>query len=281
MKKLIKISALSLVLATGHFASAQVGRSNIDSNPMANHDNMIKEMDKMIDDVQSRHMIAARSQFVTAFSEAQDAIMTGNLDKAKKPMEKLHKLQGLNKYEESRLYLIDYWYQGKLGNKEQENEAAMKLMPIGVGNVDADAYVEAGMRLLKRQYNGQNYGGAIDTLGYLRQEPKSQAELDDIAAAVKKLDEMSTSTKDIVQQIKTNDKGNWTAKLLRPTFFLDKINGEVSTIEFNCENKQVTLPYKVESVMSTPAAWGSCLIKVNATANTTFDFAQLINKPAA
>lgn len=280
MKRINGVFIAALILGVSNLAFSQVS-STTQQRAASDYNESIREMDAALAKADQQNMFAARKDFVAAFTQAQDAIVAGKLDKAKKSVEKLHKFTNTNKYEESRVYLIDYWYQGQLGNKEAENEAAMKLMPIGFGNVDAEAFVEAGIRLLKRQYNGQNFGGAIDTLGYLRQEPKSMPELDSITSAVKKLDDISASNQDVVQQIKTDDKGQWNAKLLRPTFFMDKVNGEVSTIDFNCENKQSTLPYKAESVMSTPASWGKCSIKVNATPNTTFDFAQLVNKPAA
>ncbi|RZA08177.1 MAG: hypothetical protein EOO68_02440 [Moraxellaceae bacterium] len=207
--------------------------------------------------------------------------MANKLDQAKVYVEKLHKIPKPNKYEQSRIHLIDYWYQGKLGNKEAENEAAAKLMQIGLGNVDAVVFVEAGIRLLKRQYNAKNFGGAIETLAFLREEPSSHTELMSIASAVQQLDAIAVSTQDIVQPITTDSNGKWNAKLLRPTFFMDKINGEVSSVDFNCENKQANLAYKAESVMSTPASWGSCNVKINATPNTTFNFVQLVNKPEA
>lgn len=221
----------------------------------------------------------ARPRFAGLFDKAQNAILKEDLKKADELVLKLREMKPVNDYEQSRLHLIDYWYYGKQGNKELENDAASKLLSIGSGNIDPHAFVEAGMRLLKRQYNNQDIGGAIETLTNLRKEPTAQVELMSVVSAVKKLDDYAEQKTNIVQKITTNEKGNWGAKLFKPHFAFSDVNGEISTLEFNCANKQSTLAYKADSVMEIPEAWGSCTMKVNAKPNTAFNFIQLQQKP--
>lgn len=280
MKKIIKLIVASLLLAAIEPSFAQ-GGIDAEANNAERYEAKIKELDEKLAEVNQGNMIAARKDFVAVFTQAQEYIISNKLDKAKAPVEKLHKFTNTNKYEDARVHLIDYWYQGKLGNKAAENEAAAKLMKVGAGNVDGDAFAEAGIRLLKRQYNAKDFGGAIDTLAALRNEPASILELSAIAPAVQKLDDIAASNQNLVQQIKADEKGVWQAKLLRRTFFMDKIKGEISSIDLNCDSKKTTLAYKADSVMSAPDAWGSCSIKVNAAPETSFDFTQLVNKPGS
>lgn len=221
----------------------------------------------------------ARPRFAGLFDKTQNAILKDDLKKADELVIKLREMKAVNDYEQSRLHLIDYWYYGKQGNKELENDAASKLVSIGAGNIDPQAFVEAGMRLLKRQFNNQDIGGAIETLTNLRKEPEAQVELMSVVSAVKKLDDYAEQKTNIVQKITTNEKGNWSAKLFKPHFAFSDVNGEISTLEFNCANKQSTLSYKPDSVMEIPEAWGSCTIKVNAKPNTVFNLIQLQQKP--
>ncbi len=221
----------------------------------------------------------ARPRFAGLFDKTQNAILKDDLKKADELVIKLREMKAVNDYEQSRLHLIDYWYYGKQGNKELENDAASKLVSIGAGNIDPQAFVEAGMRLLKRQFNNQDIGGAIETLTNLRKEPEAQVELMSVVSAVKKLDDYAEQKTNIVQKITTNEKGNWSAKLFKPHFAFSDVNGEISTLEFNCANKQSTLNYKPDSVMEIPEAWGSCTIKVNAKPNTVFNLIQLQQKP--
>ena len=221
----------------------------------------------------------ARPRFAGLFDKTQNAILKDDLKKADELVIKLREMKAVNDYEQSRLHLIDYWYYGKQGTKELENDAASKLVSIGAGNIDPQAFVEAGMRLLKRQFNNQDIGGAIETLTNLRKEPEAQVELMSVVSAVKKLDDYAEQKTNIVQKITTNEKGNWSAKLFKPHFAFSDVNGEISTLEFNCANKQSTLSYKPDSVMEIPEAWGSCTIKVNAKPNTVFNLIQLQQKP--
>lgn len=221
----------------------------------------------------------ARPRFAGLFDKAQNAILKDDLKKADEFVLKLREMKPVNDYEQSRLHLIDYWYYGKQGNKELENDAASKLLSVGAGNIDPPAFVEAGMRLLKYQFNNQDIGGAIETLTNLRKEPESQVQLMSVVSAVKKLDDYAEQKTNIVQKITTNEKGNWSAKLFKPHFAFSDVSGEISTLEFNCANKQSTLTYKADSVMEIPEAWGGCAMKVNAKPNTTFNFIQLQQKP--
>jgi len=221
----------------------------------------------------------ARPKFAGLFDKTQNAILKDDLKKADELVLRLREMKPVNDYEQSRLYLIDHWYYGKQGNKELENDAASKLLSIGAGNIDSQAFVEAGMRLLKRQYNNHDIGGAIETLTNLRKEPAALVELMSVVNAVKKLDDYAEQKTNIVQKITINEKGNWSAKLFKPHFLFSGVNGEISTLEFNCANKQSTLTYKPDSVMELPEAWGSCTMKVHAKLNTTFNLIQLQQKP--
>ena len=220
------------------------------------------------------------SKFASLFNKAQKAVLNNDIKKAEELKVKLNALDGLSDYEKSHLHLLDYWIYGKQGDKELEFESAAKLLDTGAGHVQSDAFVEAGMRLLKRQYNNQDIGGSIQTLNNLRKDSGSQAELMSIVSVVKKLDDFSEQQTDIVQKITVNENGVWSAKLMKPQFFFNAINGEVNTLGFNCTNKQTTLNYKPDSVMEIPEAWGSCTMKVNAKPNTTFNFVQSQKKAA-
>jgi len=220
------------------------------------------------------------SKFASLFNKAQKAVLNNDIKKAEELKVKLNALDGLSDYEKSHLHLLDYWIYGKQGNKELEFESAAKLLDTGAGQVQSDAFVEAGMRLLKRQYNNQDIGGSIQTLNNLRKDSGSQEELMSIVSVVKKLDDFSEQQTDIVQKITVNENGVWSAKLMKPQFFFNAINGEVNTLGFNCTNKQTTLNYKPDSVMEIPEAWGSCTMKVNAKPNTTFNFVQSQKKAA-
>lgn len=235
-------------------------------------------LDKYNRDVNDK-LHQSRPKFAKLFEQTQSAFLKDDMQKAEKLVVKLREMEPTNDYERARLYLVDYWYYGKQGNKELENDAASKLVSVGAGNIDSHAFVEAGMRLLKRQYNNQDIGGAVETLTNLRKDPAAQVELMSVVSAVKKLDDYAEQKTNIVQKITTNEMGNWSAKLFKPNFLFSDVSGEISTLEFNCANKQSVLAYKAESVMQIPDAWGSCKLKVNAKPNTAFNFIQLQQKP--
>ncbi len=281
MKNQLKYLAISyLCMAVGMaYAQTQI------ADPLGKIDQGINdgmkntaEMNRILDD-QDKKTSPIRPYFNKALADAQDAILANKLDKAKKPIDKLHEIPNLNIAEQARLHLIDSWYFGRLGDLPNENDALIKLMPIGAGVIESQAFVDAGIRLLKRQYNGKDYGGAITTLGYLRKDPNSAIELGTLAMAIKKLDDLAEGTQNIIQNVKANEQGEWSTTLLRPSFYLESIVGSVASVDFTCESKTTNLPYTPDSMMATPSAWGACSIKINSTPGATYNLVQLINKP--
>ena len=234
----------------------------------------LRDYEKFMNDEAYKDTKKSRSKFGKIFSQAQEAILKDDMPAAKKLVVQLHEIKNLNAYEESRLHLIDYWYYGKSGDQESEFNAAARLMAVGAGNIDSHAFVEAGMRLLKRQYNRQDIGGAIETLANLRKEPESAPELMSVVQAVKKLDELAEQQSDFTQKITVDESGAWSAKLFKPRFFFNGVSGEISNLGFDCTNKQATLTYKADAVMEIPDAWGSCVMKVNAKPQTSFNLVQ-------
>lgn len=222
----------------------------------------------------------ASPKFASLFQTARVAILKKDFAKAESKIQKLRQLDKITPYEQSHLYLLDYWYADAQGKQDFVNDAAAKVLATGAGNIESRSYVDIGMLVLKRQFNNQDLGGAIETLANLRKEPESQKDLDAVGGVVKKLDDLAAQKTDIMQKITTNETGNWSAKLFKPNFAFSDVNGEISTLEFNCANKQSILNYKPGSVMEIPEAWGSCTMKVNAKPNTTFNIIQLQQKPA-
>jgi hypothetical protein len=275
MRKLIAGIALSTVGLSG-FSLAQQQQTDhlgaVSSGISAGISNNA-EMNRVLDD-QDKKAKSIRPYFNKTFGEAQDYILAGKFDKAKKPIEKLHAIDNLSIQEEARVYLIDSWYNAGIGDLPKETEALIKLMPIGFETIESSAFVQAGMRLLKRQYNAKDYGGAIATLGQLRQDATSAVELSSVAVAVKKLDDMAEGKENILQDIAANDEGEWSTSLLRSSFSIGKVVGSVTTIDFVCANKSATLSYVADSLMSPPSAWGACKIKVHSSPKATYTLLQ-------
>lgn len=221
----------------------------------------------------------ASPKFASAFQVARIAILKKDFAKAESTIQKLREFDKITPYEQAHIYLLDYWYADAQGKQDLANDAAAKVMVTGAGNIEARSYVDIGMLVLKRQFNNQDLGGSIETLTNLRKEPESRADLEAVGSVVKKLDDLAAQQTDIMQKITTDETGNWSAKLYKQHFYFNGSNGEISSLGFNCTNKQTTLPYKQDSIMEIPDAWGSCVMKVNAKPNTTFNIVQMQKKP--
>lgn len=221
----------------------------------------------------------ARIGFGKAFGEARATIIAGKLDKAEKPLAKLHEMKDPTDYEKTRILLLDTWYASKAGDPQKENEALIEFIAIAPNNIDSQIFVESGIKLLKRQLNNQDIGRAVDTLNSLKKDPNSQPELEKIALIVKKLEEFSAGTKDIVLDIKSDSSGKWETKLLRSTFYVSNISGAINAFDFTCANHTGIINYVMESVLVIPESWGSCSVIFMTAPNTTFRLIERNAKP--
>lgn len=221
----------------------------------------------------------ARPKFASVFQTARLAILKEDFPKAEANILKLRQMDNISTYEQAHLHLLDYWNADAQKKQALAEEASVKVVETGAGNIEARTYVDIGMAVLKRQFNNQDLGGSIDTLVNLRKEPQSEADLAAVASVVKKLDDLAAQKTDIMQKITTNESGNWSTKLYKQHFYFTGINGEISSVGFNCANKQTTLNYKQDSIMEVPDAWGNCTMKVNAKPNTSFNIVQMQKKP--
>lgn len=272
--------AFAQTIDGGAYKSGEVGSDGRTTynNPMgfdgSDSKDALHKFNKEVND----KLYQSRPKFARLFQRTQDAILKNDMQKAEKSITELREIKPENDYERSRLYLADYWFYGKSGNQELEFGAASKLMEVGAGNIDSPAFIEAGMRLLKRQYNRQDIGGAIETLNNLRKVPESATELMTVMQAVKKLDDVAEQKTDFVQKINVNESGVWSTKLFKPQFYFNGISGEISSLAFDCANKQATINYKLDSVMEVPDAWGACRVNVIAKPNTAFNIIQAQKK---
>lgn len=221
----------------------------------------------------------ARPKFASVFQLARIAILKEEFPKAEQNILKLRQMDNISPYEQAHLHLLDYWNADAQKKQALAEDVSVKVVETGAGNIEARTYVDIGMAVLKRQFNNQDLGGSIDTLANLRKEPQSEPDLAAVASVVKKLDDLAAQKTDIMQKITTNESGNWSAKLYKQHFYFNGINGEIGSIAFNCTNKQTTLPYKQDSIMEIPDAWGACTMKVNAKPNTSFNIVQMQKKP--
>lgn len=280
IKNQVKCIAVIWLCSALGLAQAQTNpRNPVDNAVIAGGMNNA-EMNRVFDD-QDKKVKTIRPYFSNTLADAQDFILAGKLDKAKKPLDKLHGITNLNVYEEARLHLIDSWYFGRTGELAKEIAALINLMPIGADNIEPDAFVAAGMRLLKRQYNSQDYAGAIETLGHLRKVSESAPELLSVLTATNKLDGLVAGEQNITSQVTADEQGIWRSSLLRPSVYLDKITGTVTSVELDCANKKTNIPYALDSAITVPASWGACKIKINSTPGAGYTLIQSVAKPSA
>ena len=279
IKNQVKCIAVIWLCSALGLAQAQTNpRNPIDNAIIAGGTNNA-EMNRVFDD-QDKKVKTIRPYFSNTLADAQDFILAGKLDKAKKPLDKLHGITHLNVYEEARLHLIDSWYFGRTGELAKEISALINLMPIGADNIEPDAFVAAGMRLLKRQYNSQDYAGAIETLGHLRKVSESSPELLTVLTAVNKLDGLVAGEQNITSQVMADEQGIWRSSLLRPSVYLDKITGTVTSVALDCANKKTNIPYAPDSAITVPASWGACKITINSTPGASYTLIQSVAKPS-
>lgn len=63
---------------------------------------------------------------------------------------------------------------------------------------------------------------------------------------------------------------SWSARLLRPAFQFEAVDGELNRVDVRCNDHSYTSPFSADQVWRVPASWGACDVVVFGTEGTTF-----------
>lgn len=223
----------------------------------------------------------AGQRFVRSFRRIGSMIEHGDLDDAKESIEELRYSQRLNLYEDAWFWWLNYQYLDAAG--EGESNAARNSLLRALGYEEdylaADTFVAAAERLFALLVRSQDFSAALGVHARLTESKSAQrseyfepvtTQMMKTVAAIRNLID-GPETLEVTGLI--GEHGYWVHDLLRRSFSIVAIDGEVEAVDLRC--RRGTTRYSNigdGNAWTVPESWGSCGVYIKGTEGTTFKF---------
>ena len=223
----------------------------------------------------------ATKQFMSKFKEINGALAAADVPKAE---QLLTNLEG----EERHTLYEDAWYSWLRYNvlkatKTADPEELMSSLSRAVGYeveyLTPDVLLVANYQLFVLRVQDNDLGGALEVLERLKRS-KTAKKSQDYERLMSALDENAKKMQAAVAgpapllasaHVGTHDY--WVHPLMRRSFALSEIQGELEALEVRCKHHNVSYaPVTVQHTWTVPSSWEKCGVYVHGTPGASFKF---------
>jgi TonB family protein len=224
---------------------------------------------------------AARPNLVAAYRKIQDHLNKRELDQAKALLDDLESAGRVNLYEDAWFWWLEYLYMDAAGGTSPEQQSEVLTRAIGSDDnyLLPDPLVMCTVRLFTLRVRAQQYASALslaERLGKNKEAKKSQYYTQAVAAmdgTKREIDALVAGETTIKVDAKIGGFDYWVHGLLRRSFSITDINGELDAVEVRCSKRNARYDSVAgEHTWTIPASWGNCGAYIKGTPGTTFAF---------
>ncbi len=239
---------------------------------------IILTLSSLVFSAQSLAKTGAHPDFARVYHHAEQQLNDGELEQAGKSfgdMAHYRQQHGFPPYEEAHFQLLKYKLAKRAGNEPEMASAQLAVVAQGAGYIAGEVYASMAMDLLKQQLSHHAYAEAQQTYARMKQDEASAKQAEQVSAIMAKVDNLVQGQSPVVATVSVNNSGKWQRQLIRPSFYLDKVSGDITTLELDCVNKKMSLNFDADSVLTIPKNFGACKLTVNARQSSQFELVQL------
>lgn len=217
----------------------------------------------------------ARSVFIEHYDNFAKALMAGDSAQAHAALDALQAVTELNDYEQAYIHLARYQLaeQRRASPAEQLRplqamfdtiNGAATLVPL-----PQQLTTMARRALFKLQMQSNHLREAMYTYEQMQANGDSEAvsAFSDAMAQVKAL---ADNEQHYAISALLDDTGEWQLALHKRQFFIDAVQGIVSSVDAACEKKQQSLQVEALIGYTVPASWGQCTLTFRGQPDTSF-----------
>lgn len=214
---------------------------------------------------------AASKSFVRSYRKINAVLEDGNLSEANILIEKLADKGRWNRYEEAYFNLLKARYFVLTKELKEELEAHKGIIWHGKDIVKSELYASALVNAINLQAQLQEYKGALNNYKALMEmegleayKTAVQPIVDGINTLISDKDKMLV----IAAEVKQDDV--WTHALVRPSFSIAEVKGNLHTLEVRCDNQFSQFKFAENMQWNIPKSWGECNVVVFGEPNSSF-----------
>ena len=229
----------------------------------------------------------ASPSFITKYKKAQEHLKNHEFDQAKAVLDDLESGGRLNLYEDSWFWWLKYVYMDAVGGAslEQQRDVLIRAIAYEDDYLPRDAFVMAAVRLFALRVRTEEYARALS----LRDKLKSQKDARKSPLYDQAVTAMDATAREI-QALVDGDKtlkidatiggfDYWVHGLLRRSFSITDINGQLDAVEVRCSKRNVRYDSVTgEHTWTIPKSYGDCGAYIKGTPGTTFAFYEYPNE---
>lgn len=224
----------------------------------------------------------ATSNFLRRYRRIVRHLFNEEYMEARTSVDQAAKIGGWNLYESTMLWLMIGRVEGAEGDATGKLESYRRA--LGVSNaksLDGEDRRELLRRIFELEMEHAQYAAANRTLGQLRRETGSKADLEAISALVADLESRLAGTDPIAARATIYSPGGgadgqplWTYIPARRTFSFDALSGTVERFEVRCERDRLEGPVEAGRTWSLPEGTSDCRVLVFGEVGASFDFVE-------
>jgi TonB family protein len=223
----------------------------------------------------------ASFRFVATYRQAQDHLNKRELEQAKALLDDLESGGRLNLYEDSWFWWLEYKYMDAVGGTSPERQRDVLTRAIGYKDVylPADAFVAAAARLFALRVRAEEYASALSLKDKVKSSWTAQKStlyaqaLTAMDATAREINALIDGDTTIKVEATIGGFDYWVHGLLRRSFTITDINGQLDVVELRCSRRNARYDSVTgEHTWTVPASWGDCGAYIKGTPGTTFAF---------
>lgn len=217
-----------------------------------------------------------RRNFRRRYMKLAEALET-NVDEAETLLTELKALDSWNLYEDARLWTMDALVAKNTGDKERELQSISRALyaaetPAYIGE---DTYRYLLVRQFTLQLDINRYADALDTFAAIEDVGMPEPEMSGIRTAVAQINDLLASERPVVSHKNIGSQGALSHRLLRSQFSVNKIDGQLSSLDIRCDNHRVKYTVTEDAVWQIPDSWGQCFVRFEGHQGSAFDVVEL------
>jgi TonB family protein len=213
----------------------------------------------------------ARGRFVRAYRDANTALDSGDIDKARTIAAKLEAETTFNLYEDAWLWLL------KARLAEADKDAERQLLCLRRATSDTRYLppaptIYALLTLFRLEVDRGHYRAALQVNDRLERLKNTAEQMAALAPTVAQIRALQTSSDAIARMGNVAEASPfpWMHQLLRHAFGIDEVAGSINGIELRCKAQARRLEWASDRTWKIPGSWGKCTVFVDAAPGTRF-----------
>jgi TonB family protein len=223
----------------------------------------------------------ASHDFSVRYREINRVLAAGDVPKAQELLADLSDKARRNLYEDAWFWWLKYTVLA--AGKTADREEMLKALSAAVGYENdyllPDMFLAASSRMFLLRLQDNDLGGALDAFERLTTSKAAKESKDyervvtALGANVEEIRKYITSDATLLNTGRVSPHEYWVHTLVRRSFSLGDIDGNVQALEVRCKRQQTRYqPVTDQHTWTVPASWEKCGVYVHGAPGATFKF---------